>query len=364
MKKRISDMMDCIHDADLELNEATPLSSQRIKELTMNKITNKRKTHRRTGFRVLGAAAVIVTLTVTAFAADNIAGWFRQYFEKQTQEPLTPSQIEFIEENEQVIAKTQKHNGYSLELKSVIADKEVVYVTIGLTAPEGTTHADLAAISTIGVDLYDSSNSPGAAYSLAFHDDMDGLENTIDMVLDMKLADWNEGSKWTLRIDSLSKEIYDEEYEQELRGTKYAGQTDFMFTDEEMNKMYQFVTLAEGPWKFDIDLSNANNGELELITTPVAAQSYYRFEPYEVIPITSFILRPLSATIKADTEWVPSFCDNVDNLIYVVMKDGSQVKLLSQWGTTGMEHLNAESPIVLDEVDHILLADGTKIMVP
>lgn len=322
-----------------------------------------RKTPRR--FAVLVAAVIaLMAMTVTAFASEQISGWFKAYFEKQTDASLTPGQIEFIEENEQVIAETQEHNGYSLELKSVIADKEVVYVTIGLTAPEGTTRADLAPISTLGVDLYDSTNQPGAAYGLAFHDDMDGLENTIDLVLDLKLADWNSGSQWTLRIDSLVKEIYDEEYEQQLRNTKYAGQTDFMFTDEEMNKMYQFVTLAEGPWKFAIDLSNADNGELELITTPVAAQSYFGFKPYEVIPITSFVLRPLSATIKADTEWVPSFSDGVDNLIYVVMKDGSQVKLLKQWGSTGMEHLNAESPIVLEEVDHVLLSDGTKIMVP
>ena len=117
-------------------------------------------------------------------------------------------------------------------------------------------------------------------------------------------------------------------------------------------------------WKFAIDLSRADNGELELITTPVTAQSYSRFEPHEVIPITSFVLRPLSATIKADTEWVPSFSDNVDNLVYVVMKDGTRVQLVSQWGSVGVEHLNAESPIVLEEVDHVLLPDGTKIAVP
>lgn len=320
--------------------------------------------HRRKFVTLIAAVIALMAVTATAFAAEEIAGWFTQYFAGQADAPLSPGQIEFIEENEQVIAQTQQHNGYSLELKSVIADKEVVYVTIGLTAPEGTSRADLATISTLGVDLYDEHKMPGAAYGLQFCDDMDGLDNTIDMVLDLKLADWNSGSNWTLRIDSLSGEIYDEEYEQELRETKYAGQTEVMFTQEEMSRMYRFVTLAEGPWKFAIDLSRADNGELELITTPVTAQSYSRFEPHEVIPITSFVLRPLSATIKADTEWVPSFSDNVDNLVYVVMKDGSRVQLVSQWGSVGVEYLNAESPIVLEEVDHVLLPDGTKIAVP
>ena len=322
------------------------------------------KPHRRKFVTLIAAVIALMAVTATAFAAEEIAGWFTQFFAGQSDAPLSPAQIEFIEENEQVIAQTQKHNGYSLELKSVIADKEVVYVTIGLTAPEGTSRADLATISTLGVDLYDEHNMPGAAYGLQFCDDMDGLDNTIDMVLDLKLADWNSGSNWTLRIDSLSREIYDEEYEQELRETKYAGQTEVMFTQEEMSRMYRFVTLAAGPWKFAIDLSRADNGELELITIPVNAQSYFRFEPHEVIPITSFVLRPLSATIRADTEWVPSFSDNVDNPVYVVMKDGSRVQLVSQWGSVGVEHLNAESPIVLEEVDHVLLPDGTKIAVP
>lgn len=78
MKRHISDMMDSMADVSLELNQQTPLSSQRIKELTMNKITEKRRS-RRTGFRVLAAAAVIVALTATVFAAGTIADWFDDY---------------------------------------------------------------------------------------------------------------------------------------------------------------------------------------------------------------------------------------------------------------------------------------------
>lgn len=78
MKKRISDMLDHIHDADYELNQETPLSSQRIKELTMNNINNRRKP-RRTLYRILVAAAVITALTATVFAAGNMAGWFDDF---------------------------------------------------------------------------------------------------------------------------------------------------------------------------------------------------------------------------------------------------------------------------------------------
>ena len=52
-------------------------------------------------FVVLAAAVVaLMAITVTAFASEQISGWFRQYFGNQTDAPLTPGQIEFIEENE------------------------------------------------------------------------------------------------------------------------------------------------------------------------------------------------------------------------------------------------------------------------
>lgn len=79
MKKRISDLMDAVQNTDVELNQDTPLSSQRIKELTMSKIANKKRKNSRAVFRLMAAAAVIVTLTVTVFAAENIAGWFKDF---------------------------------------------------------------------------------------------------------------------------------------------------------------------------------------------------------------------------------------------------------------------------------------------
>ena len=81
MKKRISDMMDCIQNTDYQLNQETPLSSQRIKELTMNMITNERKP-KHTLYRILVAAAVITALTATVFATGYAAGWFDEFLER------------------------------------------------------------------------------------------------------------------------------------------------------------------------------------------------------------------------------------------------------------------------------------------
>ena len=56
MTKRISDLLDTYSDPNIELQIKTPLSSERIKVLTMKKITKTAKTSPRSLRRVLIAA--------------------------------------------------------------------------------------------------------------------------------------------------------------------------------------------------------------------------------------------------------------------------------------------------------------------
>ena len=50
MKRRISDLLEDIRDDTVELSSETPLSSQRIKELTMSKINKEKKSAWPSGF--------------------------------------------------------------------------------------------------------------------------------------------------------------------------------------------------------------------------------------------------------------------------------------------------------------------------
>lgn len=51
--------------------------------------------------------------------------------------------------------------------------------------------------------------------------------------------------------------------------------------------------------------------------------------------------------------------------VYAVMKDGSQVELEDYGGGgRGFAVLTAKAPIVLENVDYILLADGVRIDMP
>ena len=47
MKRRISDMLEGISDQSVELHNGTPLSSERIRELTMSKIGHNEKKGKR-----------------------------------------------------------------------------------------------------------------------------------------------------------------------------------------------------------------------------------------------------------------------------------------------------------------------------
>ena len=89
MKRRISDMLDGYPENTVNLEQSTPLSSERIKELTMSKINQKEKKSRRIGVKLLALAAAISMLGVTAFAAEEIWGagdFFRNILGVQLQE--------------------------------------------------------------------------------------------------------------------------------------------------------------------------------------------------------------------------------------------------------------------------------------
>lgn len=326
--------------------------------------------HRKMNPLVLVALIALLTaMAVTAFASEEISGWFKQYFARNAENGLTPGQIEYLNENERIFDEIQTHNGYDLKMKSVLSDPSAVYVTVGITAPPDVTAEDLRSLrGGSDIDFYDENRKPCASWRMDVIDDLDGLENTADLVFEMNPADWNSGNLWTLRIDCLGKLLYNEEYAQELRKTKYAGQQNFMFTDEEAAKINSQSMLAEGPWEFVIDLSKVEKEVVELLSEPITVQTRYGYREdgtylFQEVRVLSVEVSPLSATIQSDTDYAPDFTSG-DRKIYAVMDDGSRIALLSNWGVGGKQHFNAEFPIILEEMDYILFADGTRIMAP
>ena len=113
-------------------------------------------------------------------------------------------------------------------------------------------------------------------------------------------------------------------------------------------------------------------GGIELLTEPVIMKHLAGYatdatgdrDPlYENLRITSIILHPNGLAIVG-----PAAFDSADEQATVIMKDGSQILLTGMGGSPycdePLSQLAAESAIDLEKVDHVLLPDGTKLMVP
>lgn len=75
---------------------------------------------------------------------------------------------------------------------------------------------------------------------------------------------------------------------------------------------------------------------------------------FEDIEVTSVKLRSLSIEVISEDKFA-DFLSFTGASSYAVMKDGSRVEIMNK---------KFVKPIDLNQVDHILLADGTKLTVP
>ena len=145
MKRRISDLLDGYADGRVELSGDTPLSSARIKELTMSKISPNRKKLARWPVRLLAAAAIVAALTASAFAVVHIAGAgeLMQNFFAKDGDPLTTGQIGALDQVGKTFGEGVTDNGATITPIAAIADKYCYYLRLRIEAPEGTVLPDL-----------------------------------------------------------------------------------------------------------------------------------------------------------------------------------------------------------------------------
>ena len=353
-----------------------------------------------------------------------VNGWFTDFFAGRSETPLSSEQIEFIQENEQIIQESQTKNGWTIELKSAITDGETAYVIFGITAPEDVdleesninTPTDLDQIipgnapsmvrdsksrtmfaTSIGIAAGLGNGSPEHntiwSESCGWEPDNDGLSNTLNYVFRIGI-DKFDPSKEILLDDPFASDIEfqfvfqnfihaweDAEKRAEI-DAKYAGQ-DYMIDGEEMEGLYKSEILMEETWEFTItfDEKGLENKSVELITEPIMTWGivtwklddeplfYQTGSGMAAVKITSFLLNPFGATITYEFEEpaynafieYQSMFGYTDRYIYAVMKDGSQIALHTD--SVGYQ-LTAETPIVLSELDYILLGDGVQIPMP
>ena len=338
--------------------------------------------------------------------------WYTTYFSLRREEPLSDSQVSYIQENAQDFYESQTYDGYTITLKSAFSEMNLAYVTFGLTAPAGT---DLGFALGDEEDLRFEYLFAGPAdtklpANLSFRvlDDGDGENNTLNFVLVIEPkgsileyegidTSFGKGHPWRIVLKNPEKIGYDQEYEQELLRTKYAGQTDYMLESDEASRIRPHTQLAEGRWEFVLEFDGADMQSLELIQEPILAKAmvtrrdsdatfYETAGAIEEITVTSVKLHALGATVTfippgtiegsdfpiyhcawmdmGDTYNPLTKLVNGDENFFVMLKDGTRIDFFQQIGADDTAELTADSPIVLEEVDYLQLSDGTRLYPP
>lgn len=119
---------------------------------------------------------------------------------------------------------------------------------------------------------------------------------------------------------------------------------------------------------YETEITKNPDETLEFATEPITLKTIgghvedaagNRENLYESWTVTSFALGPNSATIIG----CPVF-STPDQQLTVYMKDGSSVLLYGKATGNGASQLTASATIDLAQVDYVLIADGTKLIIP
>ena len=355
------------------------------------------------------AAVIALTLLLVGCAVAYANGWFQQIFSARSETPLSSEQIQYIQNNEQIVGQSQTINDWTVDLKSTICDGRTGYLVFQITAPDDVDLEQYLNPPTLDdkrLSMGNNSASRKAAYSLAVASigtvdsernywyldsgdwiaDGDGQPNTvlfcmtircekIDPNKPMLLEDpFGKDVSFRIRLMGITLEYKNQKLQREIE-EKYAGQ-DYLVDGEEAAGLFCSDILTDEEWNFHVTF-DSDNQFMELITQPVSVQAkVWRYadekqwdtvDSLEEVQISSFRVTPFGANIsyvpKPDAIGIsPRIGENVEDAIYAVMKDGSRIKL-DVTGTDNMI-LQAETPIVLSQLDHILLEDGTQIFAP
>ena len=163
MKKRISDLLDDFPAPQIQVETSTPLSSKRIRELTMKQVNpSNRAAVKRNLLRLLAAAAVISLLTITAVAVEEVfhaSAWFQGILNRQLEEDrdmvdkgawdvtvretLSQGQLDVVDSlGGSFQPQSATDQGTTMTLTAAYGDAHVVHLYLEVTAPQGTVLPD------------------------------------------------------------------------------------------------------------------------------------------------------------------------------------------------------------------------------
>ena len=207
--------------------------------------------------RPLLAAALIAVLLMglVGGAVAYSQGWFSGFFREVSGGDLSPEQMAYLQDSEQVIGQAQTHDGWTIQLRSVLNDGTTAYIILGVTGPEGVS-LEPRMDGTTQLDFFGPGNGNMAEFltctkgvewdslRLDWVEDGDGLENTRHYVIQIVpekagLVDpFGPKAVYHIKIEDLIHRATDTAYQQHLMDTKYKGQDGIMFTPEETARIH------------------------------------------------------------------------------------------------------------------------------
>lgn len=302
----------------------------------------KEKRSGKTVARVLLLAALIAALTISAFAAEEIANWFKDYFDLRSPTELTPNQITFIEENTTELGQSQTCNGYTITVEAAFSDGRDGIIKLKLTAPEGTNldarnyfPGNDDCLTPIGEEEFTQWNGGWGIY---MDDETPNEASIIYTIRDVI----HDRTQWKLRIQDIHGT-----YEENIGESSYRQWKEL---------------IVKGLWEFDVVFSDDGKQEIEVIKEPVAGEVNIALnkDSYKKVTITSIKLRALSAEITYEF-LEPTHASGEFDSIFVVMKDGRQVLMRPKSGHPGRCTYEFSVPVILSDTDYVLLPDGTRL---
>lgn len=303
---------------------------------------------------VLFAAVLIAgILLITACTAMGGAGWFLQYFSDVAPGNLSAEQVEYIVANTRDANQSQTVNGYTLTLQSVFSDGRDILIQFELTAPSEKL-LDADTYSDIRGTILESEAMPSAmSMGWSLQDD-DRTDNRAKLLYSINTA-WNNETPFS---------------EQNCRLYVYGLEAVWR---EHMDVRTEVLT--EGCWSFDIHFPEDCNRSIAFVQEPVPVTrqvtvGYERTGENTMMPvtelqegqITALNLWALGAELSYHFDEDPANAEFGD--LCAVMKNGEKITLNQYFGAPNFITYKVETPIILDQVDHLLMEDGTVFPVP
>ena len=347
----------------------------------MSKIEKKNKP-RRIAFRIVMAAAIVVTLAVTVFAAEEILGagdWFRGAYEEE----ITDSQVEVINQlGESFQQQTITSEGTTVTLAAAYGDENVLYLYLKAEAPEGTVLPDGIEYEFCDYNN-DVNNEKGYWESITVPEgepyEYISYQESIEAVADEDPTDNKKDFIVKFYGFMSEKFSYNDGVPKYFHMTGIYEQVPNVDGDVD-----GYVQLAPGEFTFDVGIINeAQWIELDISdcvysgtksrTWTCGFEECGKFcegletNGREHTEYWELSVKPISLNISnISAEWACDYeISNTDKSVgldfRIIMKDGSSPDMSFGGGMYRTGHSEGavlfDKPIVMEEVDYILIGD-------